>query len=100
MKEKLYDSINGLKNINLLLIIFLAFGVKSIVVGTDLASAAVLAIFGAVYLGGRLLKLREPDKKSNRVKSELDKINGEIKELKGALAKTNVGKLTKKERYF
>jgi len=102
MKEKLMNTIHGLKKINLLLVVFLAFGVKNLFIAPNFASAAILAVLGAVYAGARFIALKEPQKAPNRLKTELDKVQADVKEIKGALTKGNVAKISSKEktRYF
>lgn len=100
MKDKLLDFIALIKKTNLLLILFVAFSLKMMTVPSDFASASILLVLGAVYLFGRYLKTKEPDKRSNKIKSEIEKINEDLKEIKGALSKTNVAKIAKKDRYF
>lgn len=100
MKEKLNSVIQGLKKVNLILLAFLAFSVKGIMSSPNLTSAATLLVVGLVYTTCRYIALKEPQRVSNKVKSDIDKLNGEVKELKGALAKTNIAKIAKKERYF
>ena len=100
MKEKLYNIINGLKKINLVLVLFLGYGVKNLLYAPNFASAATLAVLGAIYTASRYIALKEPQKAPSRLKSDIDKLNADVKELKGALARKQVANLAKKERFF
>lgn len=100
MKEKLAFVVQGMKKINFSVIAFSAFAVRLLILPPDFASAAILAVFGAVYLGSRYITVKEPQKAPNRMKIEMDKLSDDIKEIKGALSKTNMAKATKSDRYF
>jgi len=101
MKEKLINNIQSMKKINLLLIVFLAYSGKFLFSAPNFASAAILAVLGSIYAVSRYIALKEPQRAPNRLKNDVERIESDVREIKAALTKGNVAKITKKEqRYF
>lgn len=101
MKEKLMNLIQGTKKINLLLVIFIAYGYKFLFSAPNFASAAILAVLGSIYAISRYIALKEPQKAPNRLKTDMERVEADVREIKAALTKGNVAKIAKKEqRYF
>lgn len=90
-----------IEKINLLLLVFLVFGVKAVLVPATLETGLVLFVFGLVYSFGRYMDFRQPEKLPNKLKTDFQKVSEEVKEIKAALSKVNLSKITKTDkRYF
>lgn len=92
--------INLVKKINLPLVLFVSFSIKAMLVPFDFASSSVLAILATTYSFCRYIAIKEPQKRPDRVKTDVDKLMEDMKEIKGALTKSSIKQATKSKKYF
>ena len=86
--------------INIPLMLFIAYFLKICLESASFASGFTLLVITLTYTISKYFKLREPQKRPDRVKEEVDKISGEVKEIKAALSKVNVTKINQSKKYF
>ena len=97
MKDKILRLISS---INPSLILFVAYAIKMTMFSANYAEAMVLAILAGTYSYCRVIRLKEPLKRSDKLRDEVDKMSGELKEIKAVMSRVNISTVGQTKKRF
>lgn len=86
--------------IDILFLIYVLYCILAAVTPTSTVDVLSLLIVATVYCLGRYLKTKEPLRRPDKVKDDVIKLSADIKEIKAALTKVNLSKISETKRRF